>query len=98
MKKLNFLAAGIILFAASCGVKTSTGEEKTEDTPATSVTVTQEKSATVKDPVCGMDKGSDWTEYTVTGKDTSWFCSPHCKETFAKNPEKYLKQKTETKG
>lgn len=44
------------------------------------------------DPVCKMEKTAEWTEYSVSNSDTTWFCSPHCKESFAKNPEKYLSQ------
>ena len=43
-----------------------------------------------KDPVCGMQVD----EHTAAGKSeyhgrTYYFCSPACKATFAKNPEKY---------
>lgn len=41
------------------------------------------------DPVCKMIKDDTWTEFTVSANDTTWFCSPHCKEMFDKNPEKY---------
>jgi len=44
-----------------------------------------------KDPVCGMDV----TPETAAGKSeykgqTYYFCSPGCKTSFDKNPEKYL--------
>ncbi|MCL5999591.1 MAG: YHS domain-containing protein [Chloroflexi bacterium] len=44
----------------------------------------------VKDPVCGMDVDPK----TAAGKSeykgqTYYFCSPGCKKTFDKNPEKY---------
>jgi Cu+-exporting ATPase len=46
---------------------------------------------TVKDPVCGMD--IDPT--TAAGKSeyqgqTYYFCSPGCKQSFDKEPEKYV--------
>ncbi|HSR19947.1 MAG TPA: YHS domain-containing protein [Anaerolineales bacterium] len=44
-----------------------------------------------KDPVCGMDA----TPETAAGKFeykgvTYYFCSPGCKRSFEKDPEKYL--------
>jgi len=45
----------------------------------------------VKDPVCGMDVD----EKTTTAKSeykgqTYFFCSPGCKRSFDKEPEKYV--------
>ncbi len=96
MKKYSFLAAGLFLLSA-CNVSVEKTETKTETTQEPAA-AGQEKTAKVTDPVCGMEKGSDWTEYSVNGKDTTWFCSPHCKESFAKNPEKYQGKKQEQKG
>lgn len=98
MKKYSFLAGAMLLFAA-CGEKANP-EDKTKTEVTSSTTTEQPVSQTgmLKDPVCGMEKDSTWTEHIVNGTDTSWFCSPHCKETFAKNPEKYLKKKEEIKG
>ena len=49
-----------------------------------------------KDPVCGMDV----TPATAAGKsehngETYYFCSPGCKKTFDKNPEKFAGKKEE---
>jgi YHS domain-containing protein len=41
------------------------------------------------DPVCGMEKDSTWTDYTLINADTVWFCSNTEKETFLANPQKY---------
>jgi YHS domain-containing protein len=51
---------------------------------------------TYKDPVCDMDV----TEETAAGKSeyqgkTYYFCSPGCKRSFDKDPEKYLSEKGE---
>ena len=48
-------------------------------------------ATTVKDPVCGMDIDPA----TAAGKSeykgqTYYFCSPGCKKSFDKDPEKYL--------
>ena len=45
----------------------------------------------LKDPVCGMDV----TPATAAGKyeykgQTYYFCSPGCRRSFEKDPEKYL--------
>lgn len=98
MKKLSFLSAIVLLFAASCNMKASTNDNKSETEPAAATTAQQPKTTAVTDPVCNMEKDNTWTEYSVTGTDTTWFCSPHCKETFAKNPEKYNKKEEPKKG
>lgn len=48
-------------------------------------------ATTVKDPVCGMDIDAA----TAPGKSeykgqTYYFCSPGCKKSFDKDPEKYI--------
>jgi len=45
------------------------------------------------DPVCKMtvDEKKAIAKYEYKGK-TYYFCQVGCKETFAKNPEKYLKE------
>lgn len=47
------------------------------------------KSTAQLDPVCKMEKTADWTEHVVKDTDTTWFCSPHCKEAYVANPDKY---------
>ena len=48
----------------------------------------------VKDPVCGMEidpkSAAGKSEYKG---QTYYFCSPGCKNTFDKNPEKYTASK-----
>lgn len=72
----NIIAAIALLTLASCGSTSST-----EDTTTAKTAIT--------DPVCKMPKNDDWTEYSLNGSDTVWFCSPHCKETYDKDPAKY---------
>ncbi len=50
------------------------------------------KSNKVNDPVCGMDVDPKKTSHTFEyqGK-TYYFCSPGCKASFAKEPQKYQK-------
>lgn len=52
-------------------------------------------AATVRDPVCGMDIDAA----TAAGKSeykgqTYYFCSPGCKKSFEKDPEKYVGQQS----
>ncbi len=43
-----------------------------------------------KDPVCGMEVDPKFAAgKTVHKGQTYYFCSPECKKTFEKNPEKY---------
>jgi P-type Cu+ transporter len=53
-------------------------------------------TTTVRDPVCGMDIDPN----TAAGKSeykgqTYYFCSPGCKKSFDKEPEKYLSGENE---
>ena len=44
-----------------------------------------------KDPVCGMDVDPATAEHKLEYKgETYYFCCPHCKGSFEKDPEKYL--------
>lgn len=103
MKRYSIVVAAA-LFLAACGNANKTEEsaaagDKTPATTETSTTPASAPIAKVTDPVCGMERGEEqWTEFAVKGTDTSWFCSPHCKETFEKNPDKYKKATEEKKG
>lgn len=101
MKKLAALALGLSTLAfLSCG--DGSGEKST--TPVDTITVQGHENDTMvvttkdtvpagvhaKDPVCGMDYEAKWT-LNSTYKDTKVaFCSPLCKETFDKNPDKFM--------
>ena len=82
MKYLILIAAAA--FCVSCGSNNETSHEghqhETEATVATN---------SIIDPVCKMEKGDNWTEYSLNGADTVWFCSPHCKESYDKDPAKF---------
>ncbi len=46
---------------------------------------------TFKDPVCGMDVTAEAAAGTSEyDRQTYYFCSPGCKRSFDKEPEKYL--------
>ena len=50
---------------------------------------------TVHDPVCGMDIDPTTAAGTSEYKgQTYYFCSPGCKKSFDKDPEKYLSQRS----
>jgi YHS domain-containing protein len=90
MKKVFLLIATAIAFA-SCGNEAGsegvhedhTGHEHAEDTNPMARLFTE------KDPVCDMTRKESWVEYSINGSDTTWFCSPVCKEQFEASPEKY---------
>ena len=50
-----------------------------------------------KDPICGMavDPKSAAGKSEYKGQ-TYYFCSPSCKKTFDKNPEKYMANKDDS--
>jgi Cu+-exporting ATPase len=51
-----------------------------------------------KDPVCGMDLTYETAQArTEYNGDTYYFCSLDCKETFDKDPEKYIAQQEENR-
>jgi YHS domain-containing protein len=93
--KYTFLAiAACVLFAACNGEATS--ETTNETAPATEMeapveTAVVDPNAKI-DPVCEMVKDDSWTEYSVSGTDTTWFCSETCKGAYDGNPAKYNKQ------
>ncbi|KAA5534857.1 hypothetical protein F0919_09650 [Taibaiella lutea] len=94
MKKYSLCFIAIVAMA-SCNVKVSTNDDNkdaaTEEATSTETTT----AAKIKDPVCGMEmEGEHWTEMNVTGTDTTWFCSPHCKDQYTKDPGKYKKQES----
>ena len=106
MKKI-LLAAAVAFALTSCGEnKTAAntdghdhsehaghdhGTEQTADKGNAATPETAPKY-TDKDPVCGMDRNEKWTEFTAKGTDTTWFCSPVCKEQFDADPAKFPKK------
>jgi len=49
-----------------------------------------------KDPVCGMEVDPATALKIEYKEKTYYFCCPHCKEIFEKEPERYLKGKSNT--
>ena len=94
MKKV-LIAAAVILGLAACnsGTETATKDDHaSHDHDMKEMPAAAADAKGPLDPVCNMPKGDDWTEYSVVGSDTTWFCSPHCKETFDADPAKYAKK------
>jgi YHS domain-containing protein len=56
-----------------------------------------ERERVAIDPVCGMSVDTEHAEYRSFQKgDTYYFCSAGCKQTFDKDPGKYMaRQRTE---
>ncbi len=94
MKRLFLFAALSIGFYA-CDNGTAQDEHDGHDhtnMETTNTTATDNPAAASMaqaDPVCKMERTADWTEHVVNGTDTTWFCSPHCKEAYVANPDKY---------
>lgn len=90
MKKGFLFVAAAIAFSA-CG-NDAASEAKQEDHTGHDHTESTNPMARVFtdiDPVCEMTRNENWVEYSVKGSDTTWFCSPVCKEQFEANPEKF---------
>jgi Cu+-exporting ATPase len=52
----------------------------------------------LKDPVCGMDVDPEKASFsTSVEKNTYYFCSAHCRDTFNQNPSKFILQVTDKK-
>jgi Cu+-exporting ATPase len=89
---LGILIAGVIIYfmmrkgGGCCGH--SHGEHNTPEDHSTGDSSTR----TSKDPVCGMTVAEETSAGTseYDGK-TYYFCSAGCRESFEKEPEKYLK-------
>jgi Cu+-exporting ATPase len=62
------------------------------------LSTTHKKKAAV-DPVCGMavEPGSNKIITTING-ETYYFCAEGCRQSFEKNPKKFLKPKAKKKG
>jgi YHS domain-containing protein len=89
MKKYSLYLLAVVAMA-SCNVKVSTNDDTKGMEETTQEGTSTTAAAKIKDPVCGMEMdGEHWTEMAVTGTDTTWFCSPHCKEQYTKDPGKY---------
>lgn len=92
MKKLSFVL-GLSLLAMACqNNNATTGDKTTDNSMKMEAGQTTNPNAKV-DPVCGMPEGDiAYTDFSVAQSDTVWFCSPHCKEQFDKDPAKYAKK------
>ncbi len=58
------------------------------------MTVTHERQATVKDPVCGMDVDPATAKHTAEYEgQTYYFCSLMCRKAFEDDPRQYLRRR-----
>lgn len=63
-----------------------------QTTPAKKSAKLNVKVVNEEDPICGM-KTAQFLKDTLTyNKKIYGFCSSHCKETFKKEPKKYIKK------
>lgn len=98
MKKLIFpIIASVLLM--SCG-NNETVENEIEDPIKEEQESESGKSVFVsenseKDPICDMVRTDEWTDYTVEGEDTVWFCSHVCKGAYDAHSKKEDKPEEE---
>lgn len=94
----NILTAmSIAAVFSACNSATESKNETTgtattsASAPAASAPIAQTapKGKRIIDPVCGMEKDSTWTDYTMYKGDTVWFCAESEKTAFLANPAKY---------
>lgn len=92
MKKV-YLVLGLALFTMACSNNTTNDDSMNQmEMEETSTTDNLNPNAKT-DPICDMTEGDiAYTDYSVYQQDTVWFCSPHCKEQFDKDPAKYVKE------
>lgn len=89
MKQI-IIAFSVLLCMSACGNSQSATEQVTiPEAGKEQAAATQATPSGPKDPVCEMEKDATWTDYSVSGKDTTWFCSANCKKAFDANPAKY---------
>lgn len=88
MKRL-IIPAFAALFLVACNSEATSESTETESTETTETTMADPNAKI--DPVCEMPYDAEWTEYSVDGTDTTWFCSEVCKGVYDKNPAKYHK-------
>lgn len=93
MKYYALALIAAVSFTA-CNNETKTEEATTQTTTTETHTAEPIAAAGPVDPVCNMTKDATWTEYTVNGTDTVWFCSETCKTAYLGNPAKYSGVKT----
>ena len=93
MKKF-LLAASVMLALTSCGNNEDTQNADAHDHAGHGHDAHEHGAVTYSDvdPVCGMTRNEKWTEFTANASDTTWFCSPVCKEQFDADPAKFPKK------
>lgn len=98
----SYMLFALLIVTASCG---SSNSDNTKTQPVTTKAAATDNGnmeeatsgpidpKTKKDPVCGMDWDTEWTEKTVYNGDTIRFCSEGCKMAFDARPTKYVTAK-----
>jgi YHS domain-containing protein len=90
MKKISLIFCSSLLFLACNNATQATKEQHTEMKAGEAAANNPHAKV---DPVCDMVEGDmAYTDFSVQGSDTTWFCSPHCKEQFDKDPAQYAKK------
>lgn len=94
---MRYFTIGLALAVMSV-TACSTGAENTDKVAETPTLTAPAASSppiaatnVITDPVCGMEKDTTWTDYTMYKADTVWFCAAAEKTAFLGNPAKYEK-------
>lgn len=88
--KYSVLAFALSFMFVACGNSNSEhNDEASNDVVEMEAPVAENA---VTDPVCGMVYDAAWTDYSVSGTDTLWFCGEGCKKAYEARPEKYMKK------
>lgn len=93
--KYTILAISAVVLLAACNGEPQVTDNNTETEAVQPMENTEAAAADPNaeiDPVCDMVRDETWTEYSVNGTDTTWFCSETCKTAYDANPAKYAKK------
>lgn len=92
MKKIGLILS-LSMFTMACSNNSAKEAPKEDASMNMEAASHQHKAGAKVDPVCGMAEGDiAYTDFSLYQNDTTWFCSPHCKEEFDKDPAKYVKK------
>lgn len=92
MKYILVLASSIVLWSCGNGEHKHDHKNDHNHTGHTHGDKKELKDYKTHDPVCGMERDSTWTHYSVYKTDTVMFCAEMCKKGFDLNPDKYVAQ------
>lgn len=92
MKKNKILILTILIFTiVSCEKKEEIKVHQVDEEQMQAVNKLDVKVVNANDPVCGMSTAEFLSDTIQYNGEIYGFCSESCKNEFAKNPDKFLK-------